>query len=133
MLPKKHFDRISTTWGPPDINLFATRFNCQTEKFVSLFPDPSALMNDAFTLEWKQSGLLYAFPPFNQIGGILSKLRLEGSQMILVTPDWQGATWSPDILAMAYSPPLQLGNILLDIDNTERTLKWNLLAWRLSA
>lgn len=133
MLPKVEFDKISALWGMPEVDLFATRFNCQMVTFVSLFPDPSALATDAFTLKWSQMDLLYAFPPFNQIGRVLAKLREEGGQMVLVTPDWQGATWGPDIAMLTIAPPLLLSNTLQDFDQQARLLKWNLLAWRLSA
>jgi hypothetical protein len=126
------FDLICRTWSRPEVDLFATRFNNQCEKFVTLFPDPKAYATDAFSLDWKDLGLTYAFPPFNQIGRVLSKLYTEGGEMILVVPDWNGAVWSPTLNELKADLPITLTEDLVDLDGRKRKQKWSLSAWRLS-
>lgn len=39
------------TFGPFDIDLFATHINVKCEIYISWFPDPFAVAFDAFTLD----------------------------------------------------------------------------------
>ena len=129
-LPPSEFEKLLSMWNLK-VDLFSTRFNRQTKDFVTLFPDPLALRTDAFSFTWMGIEGLYAFPPFNQIGRILSKARRENAELLLVTPFWSGATWWPDIQEMTKSQPLLIPGILLDLDNKPTNLKWDLLAWKL--
>jgi len=132
-LNQKDFDKITKEWGTPSVDLFSTRFNHKVERFVTLFPDPLAIAEDAFSMRWEEEKLLYAFPPFNQIGRILSKMRREPSEMILITPKWEGATWMPDLKELSDSEsPLPLNYPLIDLEGKEVLPKWKLLAWKLS-
>ncbi len=54
------FTLITSQFGSPDIDLFASRLNTQIEKFVSWRPDPDASYVDAFTIDWNPF-LFYAF------------------------------------------------------------------------
>ena len=46
------FKRISSFWGKPSIDLFASRLNFQLRPFVSWKPDPEAFAIDAFSISW---------------------------------------------------------------------------------
>jgi hypothetical protein len=129
-IPRNDFEEICRRWGAPTIDLFATRFNCQTARFMTLFPDPKSVGTDAFSTRWSLERLPYAFPPFNQIGRILAKVRKERCQLILVTPEWESATWWPDLMMLAKSH-LRLSGKLLNLEEEETASKWPLLAWKL--
>lgn len=132
-LLQEDFARIQENFGTPEVDLFATRFNHLVDKFVTLHPDPKALGSDAFSMDWRTLGLSYAFPPFNMIGRILAKARREGNHMILVTPNWEGATWIPDLRNLATpQSPIRLSNKLRDFEGREKSIKWSLNAWMLS-
>ena len=60
----------------PDIDLFASRLNFQTRRYVSWFPYQGAFAVDAFSLSWKYFRP-YMFPPFSVIGRVLHKLKPE--------------------------------------------------------
>ena len=49
-LNREVFLKICNRFGEPNLDLFASRLNRQTLNFVSWFPDPEALMTDAFLL-----------------------------------------------------------------------------------
>ena len=51
-LKREIFARITTHWGTPEIDLFATRRNTKLPKFVSWKPDPVSCFVDAFTISW---------------------------------------------------------------------------------
>ena len=71
-LSEEIFQQITNEWGPPDIDLFASRLNNQLPKYVAWKPDPFAFAVDAFSLAWTE-GLMYIFPPFAMIGKVLQK------------------------------------------------------------
>ena len=50
----------------PNIDLFASRINCQLIPYVSYRPDPDSCAVDAFSLDWSQY-VFYAFPLFSVI------------------------------------------------------------------
>ena len=69
------------------IDLFASRLTHQLKLYVSWRPDPSAVHNDAFTMDWSNLRA-YAFPPFNLIPSVLQKARKEHATLVLVAPLW---------------------------------------------
>ena len=56
-----------------DIDLFASRINCQFKPFASFWPDPEASAIDSFTFSWSTIKS-YAFPPFAIIPNVLQKI-----------------------------------------------------------
>ena len=82
------FERISTVFSPPNIDLFAGRINRELDPYVSWKPDPNALFIDAFTINWGQFTNSYAFPPFCLISRCLQKVVQENASMIIVVPIW---------------------------------------------
>ena len=91
----------------PDIDLFATRLNCQYEKYVSYRPDPEAVSVDAFSMNWAKSNW-YAFPPFCLIPRVLRKISREKTTGVLVVPYWPSQPWFPRIIGMLVEKPIVL-------------------------
>ena len=96
------FNRVSDLFGPFDMDMFASRINCQLDKYVSWKPDPKALFIDAFTLKW-ENYYPYCFPPFSLIGRVLQKVEHEKTDICLIVPLWKSQTWFP-----------KLGNLLVE-------------------
>lgn len=63
MLYPKIFNKISTLWGPFDIDIFASRLNKQWPKYVAWKPDPNSEFIDAFSVNLSKF-YFYAFPPW---------------------------------------------------------------------
>ena len=83
-LSQQVFDLLSSKWGRPQVDLFATRFNYKLPQFVSPVPDPTAWGVDALSLTWEQLEA-YAFRPVSLIPQVISKLRYQGCRrMILI-------------------------------------------------
>ena len=100
------FKSISDILGKPHIDLFASRLNCQLNRYVSWRPDPGATFINAFTCDWALE-YNYIFPPFSLIGRVLKKLKEDQGQAILVIPYWPTQHWLPMMLQMlAHSPIL---------------------------
>ena len=79
------FKKIVKAFFLPDIDLFATRLNCQLHTFVSWKPEPGAWAVDAFTVSWGDLKC-YAFPPFSVLGRVLWKVQQDKATGILVVP-----------------------------------------------
>jgi hypothetical protein len=105
-LNPQNFGDICKTFGTPQIDLFASRLNCQIDRYFSWKPDPHALAIDAMSETWDE--FFYAFPPFNMIGRVLRKIELEGSHGVVVVPKWTTQTWWPRFTRMCTKPPLVL-------------------------
>ena len=92
----------------PQVDLFASRLNAQTQKFVSWKPDPLAWKVDAFSIRWTNIRA-YAFPLFCLISRILQKIHSERvHQMLLITPVWKTQPWYPNLLSMLVRKPILL-------------------------
>ena len=79
-LRSKLFTKITTVLGTPEMDLFASRLNCQTKPFVSWHRDTEASFVDAFLLTWSE-WLVYIyiyiyiympFPPFSIMQRVLN-------------------------------------------------------------
>jgi len=94
--------------GVPDIDLFASRLNCQLKPFVSWGRDPEAVATNAFTLFWGQWNFIYAFPPFSLALRTLTKWKQDAAEGIVILPYWPTAPWYPLMLRMLIHQPVLL-------------------------
>ena len=85
-LKSEIFHRICNHFFLPDIDLFASRLNCQLPKYVSWSFDPHAIFTDAFTISWSEFKP-YIFPPFSLIGKVMLKIMSDKvEKAILIVP-----------------------------------------------
>ena len=94
MLTKYYFDQICKKFGTPVVDLFATYQTKQCKKFNSWKPD--------------QLGF-YAFPPFNLVGKVISKIIIEKSKGIVVASHWSTQPWFSLFQKLAVSEILIFG------------------------
>ena len=130
------FQAILRTWGPLEIDLFASRLTYQLPHFVSWKPDPLAMQTDAFTMDW-QTTLGYAFPPFALIGRCLRQvISQKVEQLVLITPVWPTQPWYPLVLQLCIDLPLLLpisADLLMKDNQTHPLTNLQLAGWKLSA
>lgn len=107
MLNPAVFREISQQLGPSNVDLFASRLTHQLPAYVSWRPDPEAVETDAFSLDWTQCQG-FANPPWNLISKVLTQVRLQGAQVILVAPVWRSQPWYPILLELLIMEPLLL-------------------------
>lgn len=88
------FQLISHQFGPPDIDLFASRINKKCAKYVAWHRDPDAFAINAFTLQWSKF-FFYSFPPFSVILKTLRKIISDKATGIIVVPKWETQPWYP--------------------------------------
>jgi ribonuclease HI len=91
----------------PDIDLFASRLNAKTNKFVSWHPEPGAVTYDAFTMSWANVQC-YAFPPFSLLPRVLAKILKDQAMVLLIAPVWPTQTWYPLLLRLLADVPFLL-------------------------
>ena len=102
------------------IDLFASRLTHQLKPYFSWRPDPSAVHNDAFTMDWLNL-MAYAFPPFNLIPSVLQKAKKEHATLVLVAPLWTTKPWWPLLIELIVNYPVYLGNnpkLLQDVSSS---------------
>jgi hypothetical protein len=100
-------ESLKTLNFEPEIDLLASRLNNQFPRYAAYKPDPNAEIIDAFTMQWG-SLKFYAFPPFSVIPLVLSKMRKENAEGIVVIPDWPTQSWYPKTMQMLQRPAVHL-------------------------
>lgn len=73
------FGKIVSSFGSPDIDLFASRANRKCHKYISWLGDSECASVDAFKGDWK-TYFFYTFPPFPLILRVLQK-KLSGIEL----------------------------------------------------
>jgi hypothetical protein len=91
-LDPRVFRRISSLWGPPQIDLFASRQSTQTTRFMLWRAADSPEAIDALSMRW-DFALAYLFPPIPLLKRVVRKLELSRGTFLLVTPYWEAQTW----------------------------------------
>ena len=90
------FDCKQTLW-PITTDLFASRINNHYQRLFSWHNDLEAIAVDAFEQPWPNESLS-AFPPFSVIGKLIQKIRLEETELTLITPIWPTQHWFAVVL-----------------------------------
>ena len=70
------FQKISSMFGNPTLDLFDSRINHQVDRYISWKPDPKALAIDIFSIKWNTE-FCYIFPPFSLLGKLTTKIYRE--------------------------------------------------------
>ena len=92
----------------PQVDIFATRYNCKLDKFVSPVPDPKDWAVDALTVPWEDLDM-YAFPPVSLRGKVISKLSdHQSKRVILIAPGWPNMPWFWDLVDLSSQIPICL-------------------------
>ena len=105
----------------PNIDLFATRLNCQLPVFASYAPDPFATYVDAFNLDWSEFKF-FAFPPFCLLLKVLRKIREDKATGILILPIWTAQPFYSVAMKLLQGTPIILSprrNLLIMPDHPE--------------
>ena len=105
-LTKRQFLRLTSRFGQPVIDMFASRLNFQLQPYCSWQPDPHAKYIDCFTFNWKSHQLIYAFPPFSVVGRVLQKIAADKTTAILVVPHWPTQPWFSRLQEMLIDRPI---------------------------
>ncbi|XP_044159551.1 uncharacterized protein LOC122944893 [Bufo gargarizans] len=101
------FSSIDSIWGPFSVDLFTSRWNAQLPRYYSWRPDPHSEAVDALLQDWS-GALLYAFPPFALIPRVLSQVRRQQAELVLVVPFWRPQTWFPQLMELLIADPILL-------------------------
>jgi hypothetical protein len=97
LVPDWHLDtqvfrQVSTLWGTPQIDLFASRQSAQTARFMSWRAADSPEAIDALSMRWNFD-LAFLFPPVPLLKRVVRKLEVSRGIYLLVTPNWEAQTW----------------------------------------
>lgn len=122
MLDRTVAENVMILWDKPEIDMFASRMNKQLDRYVSWRADPEAEFVDAFAMSWENI-YFYAFPPFSLISRLMTKLREDHSECILIAPIWLTQTWFLTVMEHLVQDPyiLPVHQELLTIPGTVKT------------
>ena len=129
---------LDTTWGPHTIDLFASHLNRQLPRYYSWMADVDSCGTDAFAQSWTGENA-YANPPFNQIGKVLQKVIAEDTEITIVVPEWDQASWWPLLQQMALGKIQlpQVPDLFLPASTGNQSpigrFQWKAAAYRVSA
>jgi hypothetical protein len=107
MLAKHVFRMIHRLVPLLEVDLFATRWNNQLDRFVSPYPDPLAWETDALSLSWDNL-VAYAYPPTVVLSEVMNQVRRSSVSLYLVAPCWPSQPWFPTLLSLLVDFPLSL-------------------------
>ena len=79
-LNPKIYKAVCDTFGTPEIDLFASRINGKTEKYVTWKPEAFAV--DAFYINWRHH-FIYIFPPFSLLTKVIKKVCQDQANLML--------------------------------------------------
>ena len=109
------FHKIQRTFGPLEVDLFAT-----LSAYFSWRPDPSTEVTDAFLQVWTHiKG--YANPLWNLVGRTLPQVQTQQATIVLVAPVWKSQPWYPTLLHMLVDYPRLIAaetEIMVNKDNS---------------
>ena len=106
-LSQETFHRIMNHFSvAPTLDAFASPQAHKLPRYFTWEPDPLALGRDALLYKWDP--LNYIFPPVPLIPKILSKLREEKIDAILICPLWPTAMWWLLVQNLLVKPPFPL-------------------------
>jgi hypothetical protein len=98
-LDPRVFHQISSLWGTPQIDLFASRQSAQTTRFMSWRAADSPEAIDTLSMRWN-FGLAFLFPPIPLLKRVVRKLELSRGAFLLVTPYWEVQSWFASLQAL---------------------------------
>ena len=99
------FLELTSHFGIPKVDMFASWLNYQMMPYVSCHPDPQAWAIDALTLDWSNM-FFYVFLPFSIIPQVLQKLDVAQAQAILIVPNWPTQPWYPTLTKLLVQQPI---------------------------
>ena len=83
----------------PKIDLFATNINTQIGKYAIFWPDSRAMYIVTFSINWTETKF-YAFSLISVIPRVLSEVKRDSAEGIIVVPYWRTQVWYPETLKM---------------------------------
>ena len=98
---------MNRIWGPLQVDLFASRFSAQIQRFFSWRVDPEAEATDAFSQPWSQI-LGFAHPPWCLITRVLHKAQMERATLVVIAPLWKTQAWFLVMMEMLMDHPIIL-------------------------
>ena len=90
----------------PTLDAFASAKTKQLPRYMTWMEDPLAVGSNALLCKWDK--VTYLFPPIPLLAKVLTKVKSEKIEAILVCPHWPSSLWWPLAQEMMMKPPLQL-------------------------
>ena len=86
------FAVLNEHWGPFQVDLLASWFSAQLQRFFRWRADPEAKVTDAFSQPWSHL-LGFAHPPWCLVSRVLHKAWMETATLVVISPVWRAQAW----------------------------------------
>ena len=103
----------------PTLDVFASRETRLLPRYMTWYPDRSAIGRDALLHPWDQ--VSYCFPPIPLILKTLQKIEKEQIEVVMILPQWPSALWWPLVLRLMINPILPLPNYRTILSMVDRS------------
>lgn len=90
--------RVQERWGRRTVDRFATPQNAICQRYNTWHSEPNSL-GDAFEQQWTGERN-WVNPPWALIPKVISKLKAEPTEAVILLPYWPSANWFPDLVAL---------------------------------
>ena len=129
-----HFASLVKSYGPPQIDLFATPYNKKRKLFISRTMKTRAGGPDAFSVDWNRWDFLYLFPPplTSIMLKVLRQLRSFRGKVMLIAPLWPAQPWYPELVRQCPSPVPLRQDCLVGEDTRKLSSLLKLHVWNFS-
>ena len=114
------FEKLCSTFGKPNMDLFASRHDKQLEHYASSLPDPASSIIDAISVSWHRQ-YVCIFPSFSMIWTASKKLQRKCQKALIIVPKWTAQPWFFLLLQLAVVQPREISNTLLTLPGTNKT------------
>ena len=131
------FHYLDNTWGPHDVDRFASLVTTQLPRYNSLYADPMTAGVDA--LAQQDWGLLnnYVCPPFRLLHRVLETVQSQGAVATVIAPCWPAQSWFRTLQRLSIAPPIRLPHTsaaflsMGTLPEPLRNPRWRVYAWRI--
>ena len=107
-LKEELIEMVTSQWGQPTMDLFASANFHIVENYCSLEADPRAARLDAFRLgRWLNWS--YAFPPLPLLEMTLDRIKQDRVKVVIILPLWRESLWWTKVESLREGEPLYLG------------------------
>ena len=103
----------------PNLDAFTCRFSAQLPRFMSWYPDPLAVAQDALLQPWDP--VTYLFPPVPLLQKVIQRINDHKVRAILVCPQWPQSLYWGLVAEMLVEPPMLLPYFKLILETWDQS------------
>ena len=133
------FNFLDSTFGPHDIDRFASILTTQLPRYNSRFWDPQTEAVDALAQDDWATSQNFVNPPFRLLSKVIQKIINSKATATVIAPWWPAQPWFKTLQKMAVYAPIKLpqaNRVCIPVTQYKpeplKNYKWDIYAWKVS-